>query len=81
MRLRGRDHVWEIRKYKIDSAYYMHCSCGFEHACHTQYADNDGVWHISNSVFATYNYCPNCGARKKYETGVKHFDDAPPWMR
>lgn len=79
--MRGKDHIWKIVKYKSNLAYYMQCSCGFEDGCSVDYIDDDGNWCVSDEVFNTYNYCPNCGAKKKWITQVNLIDGSPPWTR
>ena len=54
---RGADHKWEVRMYMGDGAYYAHCKCGFYYGCGD--CMHERPWKI-------YQYCPNCGARKKW---------------
>lgn len=63
---RGTDHNWEIRRYKGDTAWYAHCKCGYQYACSQRKRNNDGTLSFENEIGWLGNYCPNCGARKKW---------------
>ena len=65
---RGVDHVWELSRYAGDIMIYAECQCGFRYGCSHSKRREDGTWSIEQEVTNLYNYCPNCGARKKYRT-------------
>lgn len=72
---RGKDHVWQFVKYKIDTAIYARCSCGFHYACYTV---KSHIMCTEPNINGLYKYCPNCGSRKtKYIDGVKNIDKFP----
>ncbi len=73
---RGKDHVWQFVKYKIDTAIYARCSCGFHYACDT--VNPHIPMRTEPNINGLYKYCPNCGSRKtKYTDGVKNIDKFP----
>ena len=59
---RGTDHYWDIRKYLGDIALYAHCNCGFQYNC----SSSKNTWNLVQEITNLYQYCPFCGARKKY---------------
>ena len=75
---RGVDHAWTFVKYKIDSAIYARCRCGFSYPC---YKNADDTMKIIPDPDKLYNFCLHCGARKnRYLNKVEHIDKNPPWM-
>lgn len=62
----GIDHNWEVRCYKDDIAWYAHCKCGYQYACSRSKRNEDGTWSLKQEINWLSNYCPNCGARKKW---------------
>lgn len=76
---RGTDPGWTIIKYKGDIALYAKCLCGFQYAASKNAGRNkDGSWNMTQKIFELYQYCPNCGARKKcYSDIVIHIDKFP----
>ena len=72
---RGTDHCWDVRKYLGDIALYAHCNCGFQYVCSSNHRNEDGSWSLLQDITYLYQYCPLCGARKKYynETPNKMF--------
>ena len=78
---RGRriDHSWEIRKYKYDMALYAHCRCGFQYACsHNKRTENGFI--LEQEISSLYNYCPNCGAHKKWYNEEPRKMDIEVWQ-
>ena len=73
------DRDWDIRKYKGDIAFYAHCSCGFQYACSSSKRNEDGTCNFQQEITKMYNYCPNCGAHKKYYNAVERKIDKFPW--
>ena len=72
---RGTDHTWHLRKYSGDIAIYAKCSCGYEYACSRSKRNPDNTWSFEQEVWLFHNYCPHCGARKKYMGDfVEHID-------
>lgn len=66
---RGKDHCWQLVKYKVDLAIYAKCKCNFHYRCSIDGKTEDGSYNPFNQVPAKfYPYCPVCGARKKYYT-------------
>ena len=65
---RGTDHNWETRKYLGDAAIYAHCKCGFEYCCSHSYIETkeDETHKFKTEIVKFYQYCPCCGARKKW---------------
>ncbi len=63
---RGKDHKWFICKYTGDLAYYARCECGFKYACSASKRKEDGTWSFEQELKPLYNFCPKCGARKKW---------------
>ena len=75
---RGIDHHWEIRKYNFDLALYAHCRCGFQYACsHNKRVENGFAF--GQEIDFLYNYCPNCGAHKKWYNEVPVKINKYPW--
>ena len=71
-RRKGRsiDHTWQCVKYKGDIGYYAKCSCGFHYGCNR----GKGIA-LEFAPEKLWNYCPKCGARKKwYCEDVKYID-------
>ena len=66
---RGTDHVWEQIRYKADMGLYVRCKCGF------RYCVGNAIQIESEKNIFTYNYCPFCGARKKWITESIRFID------
>lgn len=71
---RGTDHTWEIRKYKGDIALYARCACGFEYFCSHNAKTKNGKFSFEQEIDWLYRYCPNCGARKKWQTDTVKID-------
>lgn len=71
---RGTDHTWEIRKYNGDIALYARCLCGFEYCCSHNAQTEDGKFSFEQEIDWLYHYCPNCGARKKWQTETVKMD-------
>lgn len=73
---RGIDHTWEIVKYRGNMAIYSRCKCGFRHSCYRNGDRDKGeAWTVFEPRYL-YNYCPHCGAKKKYYTeGIKRLDE------
>lgn len=71
---RGKDHVWKIVKCKPDIALYAKCKCGYKYSCSQSKRNADGTWSFEQEIVILHNYCPNCGARKKYydDSEVSH---------
>ena len=67
---RGTDHYWEVRRYKDDIALYAHCKCGFEYSCSSSARNEDGTWSFKQVITKIWQYCPNCGARKKWYNDI-----------
>ena len=66
---RGKDHTWQLVKYKVDLAIYAKCKCGFHYCCSTDSINEDGSRNpAKQEPTRFYRYCPVCGARKKYYT-------------
>ena len=63
---RGTDHSWQVRKYRGDIALYAHCKCGFQYYCSSSKRNEDGTWSVEQVITNLYQYCPHCGARKKW---------------
>lgn len=63
---RGKDHAWKIVKCKPDIALYAKCKCGYKYSCSQSKRNADGTWSFEQEIVILHNYCPNCGARKKY---------------
>ena len=76
---RGKDHSWDVRKYKGDLAWYAHCKCGFKYACSSSKRNEDGTWGLEQEINTLYYYCPCCGARKKWYNPEVHKIDKFPW--
>ena len=77
---RSTDHNWEIRKYRGDIALYAHCKCGFYYACSSNKRNSDGSFSFEQEITKIYNYCPNCGARKKWYNNIpKKVEKEFPW--
>lgn len=57
---RGIDHHWNVRKYTGDAAYYARCRCGYYYCC------GDSLFRKNYVDWTLYNYCPSCGAHKKW---------------
>lgn len=76
MAKRGKDHTWELIKYKGDGAIYAKCKCKYYYRCSTDAIEEDGTrnpFHQVPTIF--YLYCPQCGARKKWYTNeIKKID-------
>lgn len=76
---RGIDHVWQIVKYKDNMQIYAKCSCGFRHGCSKRGDTSKGEAFLVLEPGYLYNYCPSCGARKKYYTPeIKKIDKS--WL-
>lgn len=77
---RGKDHIWELVKYKGDLMIYAKCSCGYTYVCCNEMAETvkneDGsVVPKDPSKLKLYRYCPNCGAKKKwYKEEIRKID-------
>lgn len=70
---RGIDRSWDVRKYKGDGAYYAYCRCGFHYSCGDIMNQRDpNTWRL-------YNYCPRCGAHKKWYNTIPRRIDKFPW--
>lgn len=66
MRKRGKDHTWEIVKYKDDTLLYARCKCGYKYACSQSKRKEDGTFSFEQEIKTLFYYCPVCGARKKW---------------
>ena len=68
---RSINHYWKFVKYKGDGAFYARCGCGFRYACFKH--DPPNTLRSVPAPEKLYNYCPCCGARKKwyYEKPMK----------
>jgi hypothetical protein len=53
-------------QYTGDIAWYAFCSCGFSYPCSRNKRNIDGSWSYEQEIANLYNYCPFCGAKKKY---------------
>ena len=73
------DRKWDIRKYKGDLALYAHCSCGFQYACSSSKRNKDGTWSFQQEITKMYNYCPYCGAHKKWYNEIPRKIDKFSW--
>lgn len=71
---RGTDHVWEVRRYVDNIAWYAHCKCGFEYCCSECKRNEDGALSFEQEIRYIYRYCPRCGARKKRQTNLVKLD-------
>jgi len=71
---RGTDHTWVINRYKGDLMLYAHCRCGFEYGCSQSRRNQDGTWSFEQEIHNLFNYCPSCGARKKWMTETNRVD-------
>lgn len=60
---RGVDHNWQVVKYNGDTALYARCKCDYRYCCAKTYYENGKF--ITKITWLS-NYCPNCGARKKW---------------
>lgn len=65
---RGTDHVWDLIKYRGDSAIYAKCKCGYHYNCGRNRRDDYEAWSLTQVPTVFYPYCPSCGARKKWVT-------------
>lgn len=66
---RGTDHTWKLIKYNGDVAIYARCSCKYHYCCSISGKDPSGNYNPAIQVPTIFhNYCPNCGARKKWHT-------------
>ena len=75
MMKRGKDHNWEIVKYKGDISLYARCKCGYRYACSSSKRNDDGTFSLEQEITKIFPYCPVCGARKKtYSTDVTRLD-------
>lgn len=64
---RGKDHVWQLVKFKGDIAIYAKCSCGYRYLCKNPMN--------TNAAYLFYNYCPYCGSRKtRYIPTIKKIE-------
>lgn len=63
---RKKDHVWQIVRYKGDIGLYARCKCGYCYHCSQFKIKEDGSPSFEQEITKLYNYCPNCGARKKW---------------
>ena len=81
---RGKDHHWQLIKYKGNMGIYAKCKCGYEYPC---YSGGKLPFYITNesgalvpadpSKLMLYRYCPRCGARKKwYIEEIKRADES-----
>lgn len=66
---RGKDHIWEKIRYKADMGLYLKCKCGF------RYCAGNTMRIEPQKDITAYNYCPFCGARKKWITEQERFID------
>lgn len=73
---RGTDHYWNIRRYRGDIALYAKCSCGYQYRCSTGKRNEDGTWSLEQEITILNNYCPYCGAHKKWFNEVPDYIDA-----
>ena len=73
---RGKDHCWQLVKYKVDIAIYAKCKCGYHYCCSEADRDEDGTLLPFKQIPTRfYPYCPICGARKKtYTTEITDID-------
>lgn len=60
------DRRWDMRRYKGDCAIYAYCKCGFYYACEKEITDEQGRFGFVIDENRVYNYCPKCGAHKKW---------------
>ena len=65
---RGTDHMWQLIKYKDDICIYARCKCGYDYPCSRSGRNSDETFSFKQIPVIFYNYCPNCGARKKYKS-------------
>lgn len=68
MAKRGKDHTWELTQYNGDIAIYARCKCKFHYNCGRSRREEDGSWSVKQYPTVFYNYCPSCGAKKKWKT-------------
>lgn len=64
--MRGRDHIWRIVKFKGDVTLYAKCKCGYYYPCSKSKRLEDGSWSAQQEIVFIHNYCPECGAKKKW---------------
>lgn len=70
MMKRGKDHNWEIVKYKGDISLYARCKCGYRYSCSSSKRNDDGTFSFEQEITKIFPYCPVCGARKKRYGGL-----------
>ena len=83
---RGKDHYWQLIRYKDNAAIYARCKCKFRYDCYSSdilpitIKDESGaLFPADPSKLMLYRYCPNCGARKKwYVEEIKRIDKS--WL-
>lgn len=63
---RGTDHWWQVNKYIDNLALFAKCKCGFEYNCGRNKRNDDGSPSLEQYPAIMYQYCPRCGARKKW---------------
>lgn len=72
---RGKDSWWRMVKYPYNGAIYAVCKCGYERSAFRNYLhDKRGEFKRNESGELILlrepdnlkNYCPDCGARKKW---------------
>lgn len=72
---RGKDHTWQLVKYKADIAIYAKCRCGYSYPCSGNTRNENGTWNPKQVIKYFYPYCPMCGARKKwYSEDIEKID-------
>ena len=58
---RGTDHWWRLFQYRDSETIFAKCKCGFI------YPSCESTGEPQEQRFVKlYNYCPRCGAKKKY---------------